>query len=121
MALRSRIVRDAADSRERGQSADNTARTNEMRRRGVLTSGPGPLDWLPSFPDQVPASHNAIPLLSATSSPTSGWCFRRRVTKSPPSSPALFINALPAGTFHRYRLRPSEFSRWIDVHPPVKR
>jgi len=31
------------------------------------------------------------------------------------------LRNLNEGTFHRYRLRPSEFNRWIDVHRPGKR
>jgi len=31
------------------------------------------------------------------------------------------LQNLNEGTFHRYRLRPSEFNRWIDVYRPAKR
>ncbi len=31
------------------------------------------------------------------------------------------LHNLNEGTFHRYRLRPSEFNRWIDVYRPTKR
>jgi Fic family protein len=31
------------------------------------------------------------------------------------------LQNLNEGTFHRYRLRPSEFHRWIDVHRPARR
>jgi Fic family protein len=31
------------------------------------------------------------------------------------------LQNLNEGTFHRYRLRPSEFKRWIDMHRPVRR
>lgn len=31
------------------------------------------------------------------------------------------LQNLNEGTFHRYRLQPSEFERWIDVHRPARR
>jgi hypothetical protein len=31
------------------------------------------------------------------------------------------LQNLNEGTFHRYRLLPSEFNRWIDMHRPVRR
>jgi hypothetical protein len=31
------------------------------------------------------------------------------------------LQNLNDGTFHRYRLRPSEFKRWIEVHRPIRR
>jgi Fic family protein len=31
------------------------------------------------------------------------------------------LQNLNEGTFHRYRLRPSEFNRWLDVHRQMKR